>query len=74
MIVIAFAEKNENIFCRFQKSLICRHWIVSRYNKLVEGIVQGETPFGGKFMRVKSVTGVPSEGLKLSTRVRETLR
>ena len=43
-------------------------------NNLVEGIFQGETPFGGDFMRVKSVTGVPSEGLKLSTRVPETLR
>lgn len=39
-----------------------------------KGIFQGNNPFGGKFMRVEGVTGVLSEGLKLSTRVREKLR
>ena len=31
IIVIAFAEKNENIFCTFQKTFICQHCIEAKY-------------------------------------------
>ena len=39
----------------------------------LEKTSQGDNPFGGQFMKVLGVTGVLSEGSKLSTKVREKL-